>query len=118
MKSEDVIVKSEGTLHTSPFLITRPVLLMVLWVTVGITEYTVYVFGQVILRMLCWVYVVDGVRVGRCAASATPTWAPSMKEVKRKVGVMDYHHWKLSPTVLTSLSSWVLLLRLLAISSW
>ena len=33
MKSEDVIVKSEGTLHTSPFLITRPVLLMVLWVT-------------------------------------------------------------------------------------
>ena len=31
MKSEDVIVKSEGTLHT-PFLITRPVL-MVLWVT-------------------------------------------------------------------------------------
>ena len=35
MKSEDVIVKSEGTLHTSPFLITRPVLLMVLWVTIG-----------------------------------------------------------------------------------
>ena len=63
------------------------------------------------LKMLCWVYIVDGVLVGRCAASAATTWAPSMKEVKRKVGVMDYHHWKLSPTVLTSLSSWVLLLR-------
>ena len=73
MKSEDVIVKSEGTLHTSPFLITRLVLLMVLWVTVGITEYTVYVFGQVILRMLCWVYIVDGVQAG-------PTWAPSSEE--------------------------------------
>ena len=73
MKSEDVIVKSEGTLHTSPFLITRPVLLMVLWVTVGITKYTVYVFGQVILRMLCWVYVVDGVRAG-------PACAPSSEE--------------------------------------
>ena len=70
MKSEDVIVKSEGTLHTSPFLITRLVLLMVLWVTVGITEYTVYVFGQVILRMLCWVYIVDGVQAG-------PAWVPS-----------------------------------------
>ena len=68
MKSEDVIVKSEGTLHTSPFLITRLVLLMVLWVTVGITEYTVYVFGQGILRMLCWVYIVDGIRAG-------PAWA-------------------------------------------
>ena len=32
MKSEYVIVRSEVTLHTSPFLITRPVLLMVLWV--------------------------------------------------------------------------------------
>ena len=73
MKSEDVIVKSEGTLHTSPFLITRLVLLMVLWVTVGITEYTVYVFGQVILRMLCWVYIVDGVQAG-------PAWAPSSEE--------------------------------------
>ena len=31
MKSEDVIVKSEGTLHTSPFLITIPVLLIVLF---------------------------------------------------------------------------------------
>ena len=73
MKSEDVIVKSEGTLHTSPFLITRLVLLMVLWVTVGITEYTVYIFGQVILRMLCWVYIVDGVQAG-------PAWAPSCEE--------------------------------------
>ena len=36
--------------------------------------------------MLCWVYVVDGVLVGRCAASAATTWAPSMKEVKRKGG--------------------------------
>jgi len=61
--------------------------------------------------MLLWVYVVDGVQAGRCAASAATAWAPSMKEVKRKMGVMDYHHWKLSPTVLTSLSSWVLLLR-------
>ena len=73
MKSEDVIVKSKGTLHTSPFLITRLVLLMVLWVTVGITEYTVYVFGQVILRMLCWVYIVDGIRAGSA-------WAPSSEE--------------------------------------
>ena len=73
MKSEDVIVKSEGTLHTSPFLITRLVLLMVLWVTVGITEYTVYVFGQVILRMLCWVSIVDGIGGG-------PAWAPSIEE--------------------------------------
>ena len=47
--------------------------------------------------MLCWVYVVDGVQAGRCAASAATAWAPSMKEVKRKMGVMDYHHWKLSP---------------------
>ena len=36
--------------------------------------------------MLCWVYIVDGVLVGRCAASAATTWAPSMKEVKRKGG--------------------------------
>ena len=38
------------------------------------------------LKMLCWVYIVDGVLVGRCAASAATTWAPSMKEVKRKGG--------------------------------
>ena len=31
---------------------------------------------------------------------------------------MDYHHWKLSPTVLMSLSSWVLLLRSPATSPW
>ena len=37
------------------------------------TEYTVYVFGQVILRMLCWVSIVDGVRAG-------PAWAPSSEE--------------------------------------
>ena len=52
MKSEDVIVKSEGTLHTSPFLITRPVLLIVFWALPGglpnLTEYIMYVFGQVI----------------------------------------------------------------------
>ena len=29
-----------------------------------------YVFGQVILRMLCWVYIVDGVQAG-------PAWVPS-----------------------------------------
>ena len=74
MKREDVIVKSEGTLHTSPFLITRPVLLMVLFGSQAqITEYTVYVFGQVILRMLCWVYIIDGVQAG-------PAWAPSSEE--------------------------------------
>ena len=88
-----------------PLLITRPVLLA----RSDRVHYVHYRSGD--LKMLCWVYVVDGVRVGRCAASATTTWAPSMKEVKRKVGVMDNHHWKLSPTVLTSLSSWALLLR-------
>ena len=30
--------------------------------------------------MLCWVYIVDGVRAGRCAASAATTWAPSSEE--------------------------------------
>ena len=45
MKSEDMIVKSEGTLHTSPFLITRQVLLMVLFGSqTSMTEYTEYVF--------------------------------------------------------------------------
>ena len=34
------------------------------------------------------------------------------------MGVMDYRHWKLSSTVLTSLSSWVLLLRSPAASPW
>ena len=69
-----MIVKSEGTLHTSPFLITRPVLLMVLFGSqTSMTEYTEYVFGQVILRMLCWVYIVDGVQAG-------PAWAPSSEE--------------------------------------
>ena len=52
MKSEDVIVKSEGTLHTSPFLITRPVLLILLWALPGglpnLTVYILYIFGQVI----------------------------------------------------------------------
>ena len=74
MKSEDVIVKSEGTLHTSPFLMTRPVLLMVLFGSqTSMTKYTEYVFGQVILRMLCWVYIVDGVQAG-------PAWTPSSEE--------------------------------------
>ena len=31
------------------------------------------------LKMLCWVYVVDGVLVGRCAASAATTWASSIE---------------------------------------
>ncbi len=53
MKSEEVIVKSEGTLYTSP-LITRPVLLIVLWALSGglpnLTEYIMYVFSQLIQR--------------------------------------------------------------------
>ena len=47
---------------------------------------TLCTFGSGDLKMLCWVYVVDGVLVGRCAASAATTWAPSMKEVKREGG--------------------------------
>ena len=64
-----------------PLLITRPVLLIVLWALPGglpnLTEYIMYVFG---LKMLCWVYIVNGVRAGRCAASAATTWAPSSEE--------------------------------------
>ena len=41
-----------------------------------------YVFGQVILRMLCWVYIVDGVQVG-------PTWAPSSEESVKWRGRSD-----------------------------
>ena len=47
---------------------------------------TLCTFGSGDLKMLCWVYVVDGVQAGRCAASAATTWAPSMKEVKRNGG--------------------------------
>ena len=54
-----------------PLLITRPVLLA----RSDRVHYVRYRSGD--LKMLCWVYVVDGVRVGRCAASATTTWAPS-----------------------------------------
>ena len=32
------------------------------------------------LKMLCWVYIVDGAQAGRCAASAATTWAPSSEE--------------------------------------
>ena len=67
-----------------PLLITRPVLLIVLWVLPGglpnLTEYIMYVFGQVIYRCYVGVYIVDGVRAGRCAASAATTWAPSSEE--------------------------------------
>ena len=73
MKIEDVIVKSEGTLHTSPFDNQTGISYGTFGSQAQITEYTVYVFGQVILRMLCWVYIVDGVQAG-------PTWAPSSEE--------------------------------------
>ena len=53
MKSEDVIVKSEGTLHTSPFLLLDLYYLWYFGSWAQMTEYTVYIFGQVILRMLC-----------------------------------------------------------------
>ena len=72
------------------FLITRPVLLVVLlgsawWLAKSDrVHYVRFQSGD--LKMLCWVYIVDGVLVGRCAASAATTWAPSMKEVKRKGG--------------------------------
>ena len=73
-----------------PLLITRPVLLIVLWALPGglpnltCVHYVRFRSGD--LKMLCWVYVVDGVLVGRCAASAATTRAPSMKEVKREGG--------------------------------
>jgi len=38
--------------------------------------------------MLCWVYIVDGVQAGRCAASAATTWAPSI-ERSEEVGGCD-----------------------------
>ena len=40
------------------------------------------------LKMLCWVYVVDGARAGRCAASAATTWAPYI-ERSEEVGGCD-----------------------------
>ena len=60
----------------------------------GLPDLTVYIISLVHyvhfrsgdLKMLCWVYIVDGVQVGRCAASAATTRAPSMKEVKREGG--------------------------------
>ena len=63
-----------------PLLITRPVLLA----RSDRVHYVRFQSGD--LKMLCWVYIVDGVLVGRCAASAATTRAPSMKEVKRKGG--------------------------------
>ena len=69
MKSEDVIVKSEGTLHTSP-LITR-LNYALHFGSAGVRQssdhvhYTFCRSGD--LEMLCWVYVADGVRAGRCA---------------------------------------------------
>ena len=51
MKSEDVIVQSEGTLHTSPFD-NQAGITYCTWVLPGglpnLTEYIMYVFSQVI----------------------------------------------------------------------
>ena len=83
MKSEDVIVKSEGTLHTSPFDnqtgITYCTLGSAWWIAKSDRVHYVR-FRSGDLQMLCWVYIVDGVRAGRCAASAAATWAPSCEE--------------------------------------
>ena len=76
MKSEDVIVKSEGTLHTSPFDnqtgITYCTLGSAWWIAKSDRVHYVR-FRSGDLKMLCWVYIVDGVRAG-------PAWAPSSEE--------------------------------------
>ena len=37
------------------------------------------------LKMLCWVYIVDGARAGRCAASAATTSIERSEEVYRNL---------------------------------
>ena len=100
MKSEDVIVQSEGTLYTSP-LISRPnyyLLHFGFCLVIAQSEKVHYVrFRSGDLEMLCWVCIADGVRAGRCAASAATAWAPSIEERSEEVGVMVYHHWSSKP---------------------
>ena len=83
MKSEDVIVKSEGTLHTSPFDnqagITYCTLGSAWWLAKSDRVHYVR-FRSGDLKMLCWVYIVDGAQAGRCAALAATTWTPSSEE--------------------------------------
>ena len=69
MKSEDVIVKSEGTLHTSPLITSLNYYLLHFgsaWGLVARSDRVHYVrFRSGDLEMLCWVYIADGVRAGR-----------------------------------------------------
>ena len=101
MKSEDVIVKSEGTLHTSPLISRLNYCLLHFGFSLVFkpesdrVHYTHFRSGD--LEMLCWVYVADGVRAGRCAVLAATAWAPSIEERSEVVGVMVYHHWSSKP---------------------
>jgi len=95
MKSEDVIVKSEGTLHTSPLITRLNYACCTLGQHTDHVHYTRCRSGD--LEMLCWVYVADGVRAGRCAVLAATAWAPSIEERSEEVGVMVYHHWSSKP---------------------
>ena len=66
-------------------------MLVALWVSWGLgspdhVHYTPCRSGD--LEMLCWVYVADGVRAGRCAVLAATAWAPSIEERSEVVGVM------------------------------
>ena len=75
-------------------------MLVALWVSWGLgspdhVHYTRCRSGD--LEMLCWVYVADGVRAGRCAVLAATAWAPSIEERSEEVGVMVYHHWSSKP---------------------
>ena len=106
-----------------PLLITRPVLLIVLrfcLVACQIWPSTLCTFSVRWSKdAMLGVYCRWRPSGSLCSISCHHLGAIyERSEEERWVCVMDYHHWKLSPTVLTSLSSWVLLLRSPATSPW